>query len=63
MKLVGAKELACYPSNEDYMDMEEPNYDDYMYFCETYSSDLQGLSVMTCKDIPPPPYSIKDPIQ
>jgi len=67
MKLVGAKEFACgmsiYPSNEDYMNMEEPNYDDYMYFCETYpSSQSQGLSVMTCKDIPPP-YSEKDPIQ
>eukprot|EP00092_Neocalanus_flemingeri_P087530 GFUD01110472.1.p1 GENE.GFUD01110472.1~~GFUD01110472.1.p1 ORF type:complete len:182 (+),score=36.90 GFUD01110472.1:340-885(+) len=52
LNLVGAKTHArgmpISPDHGDYMNMEEPNYDDYMYFSEAVE--------------PPPPYSEKDPI-
>ena len=43
------------PDDEDYMNMEEPNYDDFMDI-----SDLPSSTMLSSSLEAPPPYSEKD---
>jgi len=57
--------MSALPDHEDYMNMEEPNYDDYMYFSElSNASTLLELcpSRLSSSLDAPPPYAEKDPL-
>lgn len=57
-----ARYLCLLPDHEDYMNMEEPNYDDYMYFSElSNTSTLLEPRLSSSLDAPPP-YAEKDPL-
>jgi len=57
-----ARYLSLLADHEDYMNMEEPNYDDYMYFSEL-STLLQPCPARLSSSLEaPPPYAEKDPI-
>eukprot|EP00091_Calanus_sinicus_P016515 TRINITY_DN3591_c0_g1_i3.p1 TRINITY_DN3591_c0_g1~~TRINITY_DN3591_c0_g1_i3.p1 ORF type:complete len:195 (+),score=49.86 TRINITY_DN3591_c0_g1_i3:247-831(+) len=60
-----ARYLSLLADHEDYMNMEEPNYDDYMYFSElsTTAALLEPCPSRLSSSLDaPPPYAEKDPL-
>jgi len=60
-----ARLMSLLPDHEDYMNMEEPNYDDYMYFSELSNTStlLEPCPSRLSSSLDaPPPYAEKDPL-